>query len=111
MPLFFAQFGWMGADGENRRNLRKNGRVWRRDCARVAHELHKENDMSEEKPDLLYGLAAIAEYAGLTIPQVKWQIERSGWPTFKQGAIVCARRSTLAKHFEAQERAAREAGQ
>lgn len=62
--------------------------------------------MTDNTPDLLYGLAAIAEHTGLTVPQVKWQIERSGWPTFKQGAIVCARRSTLAKHFAAQEAAA-----
>ncbi|MGT2515634.1 hypothetical protein ACVOMT_16620 [Sphingomonas panni] len=59
-----------------------------------------------ELPDLLYGLEAIAAHVGLTVPQVKWQIARSGWPTFKQGAIVCARRSTLAKHFAAQEAAA-----
>lgn len=58
-------------------------------------------------PDLLYGLDAIATHVGLTVPQVKWQIAKSGWPTFKQGAIVCARRSTLAKHFAAQEAAAR----
>ncbi len=56
-------------------------------------------------PDLLYGLDAIAAHVGLTVPQVKWQIARSAWPTFKQGAIVCARRSTLAKHFAAQEAA------
>ncbi|WP_267395557.1 MULTISPECIES: hypothetical protein [unclassified Sphingomonas] len=59
------------------------------------------------EPDLLYGLDAIAVHVGLTVPQVKWQIARSNWPTFKQGAIVCARRSTLAKHFAAQEAAAR----
>ena len=59
------------------------------------------------QPDLLYGHKAIADHLGLTVPQVKWQITRSGWPVFKQGAIVCARRSTLAKHFAAQEREAR----
>ncbi|RSU58933.1 DNA-binding protein [Sphingomonas sp. S-NIH.Pt1_0416] len=63
-----------------------------------------------EAPDLLYGLEAIASHVGLTVPQVKWQIARSGWPTFKQGAIVCARRSTLAKHFAAQEAAAQGVG-
>lgn len=56
--------------------------------------------------DLLYGLEAIAEHVQLTVPQVKWQIAISGWPTFKQGRIVCARRSALAKHFATQEAAA-----
>ena len=60
--------------------------------------------------DLLYGLEAIAEHVGLTIPQVKHQIDKSAWPTFKQGRIVCARRSTLAKHFEAQEAKAKAHG-
>lgn len=58
------------------------------------------------RPDLLYGLDAIAEHVGLTVPQVKWQIAKSGWPTFKQGAIVCALRSKLAQHFEAAQEAA-----
>lgn len=63
---------------------------------------------AQQRPesDLLYGLEAIADHLQLTVPQVKWQIKVSGWPTFKQGAIVCARRSTLAKHFAAQEAAA-----
>lgn len=53
--------------------------------------------------DFLYGLEAIADYVGLTVPQVKHQINQCDWPTFKQGRIVCARRSTLAKHFAALE--------
>lgn len=67
---------------------------------------------NEARSDLLYGLEATARHVDLTVPQVKWQIVKSSWPTFKQGAIVCARRSTIAKHFAAQERhatAAREA--
>jgi hypothetical protein len=65
------------------------------------------DDTSNNGADLLYGLDAIAEFVGLTVPQVKHQINVSGWPTFKQGRIVCTRRSTLAKHFAAQEEAAR----
>ncbi len=62
---------------------------------------------SGHQADLLYGLDAIADHVGLTVPQVKWQIAISHWPTFKQGRIVCARRSALAKHFAAQEAAQR----
>ena len=53
----------------------------------------------EQTSDLLYGLAAIARHLNLTVPQVKWQIAKSGWPTFKQGATVCSTRSALAAHF------------
>lgn len=71
----------------------------------------KDKDMkatNEGSPvDLLYGLAAIAEHLGLTVAQVKWQIAKCGWPVFKQGAKVCARRSTLAKYFAALEAAGR----
>ena len=49
--------------------------------------------------DLLYGLNAIADHLGMTVAQVKWQIARRGWLTFKQGAIVCASKSYLAEHF------------
>lgn len=64
------------------------------------------SDATTNGADLLYGLDAIAGFVGLTVPQVKHQIAVSGWPTFKQGRTVCARRSTLAKHFAAQEAAA-----
>ena len=64
--------------------------------------------MTDENPDLLTGIAAIAVHLGWTERQVKHQAANGELPTFKIGAFVCARRSTLAKHFEAQERAARE---
>lgn len=57
-------------------------------------------------PDLLSGVAAIAAHTGWTERQVLHQHERGLIPTFKQGRLVCARRSTLAKHFAAQEAAA-----
>lgn len=62
--------------------------------------------MTDESPDLLTGVAAIAAHLGWTERQVKHQASTGEIPTFKVGAFVCARRSTLAKHFEAQERAA-----
>lgn len=51
-------------------------------------------------PDLLTGIAAIADHLGWTKRQAMHQHERGFIPTFKQGRLVCARRSTLAKHFE-----------
>lgn len=63
--------------------------------------------MNDNAPDLLTGVAAIASHLGWTERQVLHQHEKGMIPTFKQGRLVCARRSTLAKHFEAQEAAAR----
>jgi hypothetical protein len=57
-------------------------------------------------PDLLYGLAAIGEWLGLTARQAEAIVARGDIPTFKMGRIVCARRSTLGKHFAKQERVA-----
>lgn len=65
------------------------------------------NDI-DNQPDLRYGLEAIAEYVGLTVPQAKHQIGQNGWPTFKQGRMVCARRSTLSSYFAALEAKAME---
>lgn len=62
---------------------------------------------NSEKPDLLYGLEAIGEHIGLTARQAEHLVSRGDLPTFKMGRVVCARRSTLAKHFAAQEAAAR----
>ena len=57
--------------------------------------------------DLLYGMQAIADHlAPLTYRQVQHLHESKAIPTFKMGGTVCARRSTLAKHFAAQEAAA-----
>lgn len=61
--------------------------------------------------DLLYGVPAIAAHLQMTQPQVYHLHNKGELPTFKIGGKVCARRSTLAKHFEAQERAAREGGE
>ncbi|MGW8134183.1 hypothetical protein ACWGNZ_00895 [Sphingomonas zeae] len=58
-------------------------------------------------PDLLYGVASIAAHLGMTAKQVYHLHDKGELPTFKTGAIVCARRSTLANHFAEQEAAAR----
>lgn len=57
--------------------------------------------------DLIYGLAAIGSAIGLTARQVEHLIANGQLPSFKLGRTVCARRSTLAKHFAAQEAATR----
>lgn len=61
---------------------------------------------NEPVSDLLYGVAAIAKHLQLTPKQVYHLHDKGDLPTFKTGATVCARRSTLAKHFAAQEAAA-----
>lgn len=61
--------------------------------------------------DLLYGVEQIADHLKMTRRQVYHLHDQGHLPTFKIGGKVCARRSTLAKHFEAQERAAREGGE
>jgi hypothetical protein len=62
---------------------------------------------NEDTADLLYGVAAIAGHLQLSRKQVYHLHDKGDLPTFKVGATVCARRSTLAKHFAAQEAAAR----
>lgn len=56
--------------------------------------------------DLLHGVSAIADHLRMTRAQVYHLHNRKALPTFKMGRTVCARRSTLAEHFAAQERAA-----
>jgi len=53
--------------------------------------------------DLLHGAAAIAEHLSLSRARVYHLHASKALPTFQMGAIVCARRSTLAKHFAEQE--------
>ena len=64
---------------------------------------------SNGSADLLYGADAIASHLELTKRQVLHLHEKGEIPTFKTGRTVCARRSTLAKHFAAQEAAAADA--
>ena len=65
------------------------------------------DSVDEPASDVLYGVAAIAGYLAWTERQVLHRHETGELPTFKMGRTVCARRSTLAKHFAAQEAAAR----
>ncbi len=61
---------------------------------------------AEIETDLLYGVEQIAEHLKMTRRQVYHLHDQGHLPTFKIGGKVCARRSTLAKHFAAQEAAA-----
>jgi len=63
--------------------------------------------MNDTVSDLLHGVPAIAAHLNMTAKQVYHLHGNGQLPTFKIGKTVCARRSTLAKHFEAQEAAAR----
>jgi excisionase family DNA binding protein len=45
--------------------------------------------------DLLYGAAKIAEYLGVKRSVVYHLVETGKLPSFKVGAVVCARRSKL----------------
>lgn len=60
---------------------------------------------NDQSADLLYGVPAIATHLQMTQPQVYHLHNKGELPTFKIGGKVCARRSTLAKHFAAQEAA------
>lgn len=54
--------------------------------------------MSEgDKPDLIEGVAAIAEHLGMKRRRVQYLHESGQMPTFLVGKVVCARRSTLTK--------------
>lgn len=58
--------------------------------------------------DLAFGAEAIANVLGLTTRQVYHLNEKSHLPIFRIGSTICARRSTLQKWFDDQERAVHE---
>ena len=67
----------------------------------------KSEDLASQEggPDLLYGVAAIAAHLGLTDRQTRHNIDEGRLPTFRMGAIICARKSSLLRWMEGQERA------
>lgn len=52
---------------------------------------------------IIYGAEEIAVYLGMTRRQVYHACERHSMPYFRIGAIICARRATLARWIDAQE--------
>ncbi len=61
------------------------------------------SDIVNEKPDLLYGALAIADFLGVKRGVVYHLVETGRLPHFKVGKTVCARRSKLLAAFEAME--------
>lgn len=61
-----------------------------------------------ETSDLLNGFQEIAEALHISVRQAKHRAKIGAIPIFRMGRSVCARRSTLAKHFAALEAQARE---
>jgi excisionase family DNA binding protein len=66
-------------------------------------------DTINEGPDLLYGAAKIADYLGVKRSVVYHLVETGRLPSFKVGAVVCARRSKLLAAFDAMEDGAQKA--
>ena len=64
------------------------------------------------KADLLYGVAAIASFLGLTRHQAQHRIDAGDIPTFRMGGkdrgTICARRTSLRDWLARLEREARE---
>lgn len=58
---------------------------------------------NEESPDVLFGIAAIAKHIGITERQCSHLHDSGDLPTFRLGARVCARRSSLATFFAEEE--------
>ena len=56
--------------------------------------------------DLLRGASAIADFLGFERRVVYHAISAGHLPTFKMGATICARKSSLLRWIEEQERAA-----
>lgn len=63
--------------------------------------------MSTNKADILYGTKAIAEYMNITPRQAEHQIQKGGLPAWKQGGVICARKSSINAWIEESERKAR----
>jgi hypothetical protein len=61
----------------------------------------------DEKADLLYGVQAIADHLGLRTRQAQHQIDKRGFPVFRMGGIVCARKTSIAAWIAEQEASAR----
>lgn len=70
------------------------------------------DDLSQA--DLLYGVAAIAAFLGLSRHQAQHRIDDGALPTFrlggKKGGTICARRTTLRAHLAQLEREAQAEG-
>lgn len=64
---------------------------------------------NDNQPDLLLGAQAIASFLGVTRRQAFHLIHKGVLPSFKAGASVAARRSSLRKWMDEAEQAGRAA--
>ncbi len=62
---------------------------------------------SDDRSDLLHSCAAIAEYLNIRERQARHYHQKGHLPTFKIGRSICARKSTLLRWMEEQERGIR----
>lgn len=60
--------------------------------------------MTQADADLLIGYKAIGRYLGMTPRQVEYHANAGHLPTFPMGGLKCARRSSLLRWIEEQER-------
>lgn len=63
--------------------------------------VHDPNSISD---DLLKGVPKIARFLGWTERQVYHAVNNGNLPSFRVGASICSRRSTLVSHIERLER-------
>jgi len=56
--------------------------------------------------DLLYGARPIAEHLGITERQARYLIDQGTLPAWKEGKMICARRSSLNAWMDQREAAA-----
>ena len=59
----------------------------------------------ELSDDLLEGADAIGAFMGWPPRRVYYMAERGRWPIFRNGATLTARKTTLRRHIEDQEKA------
>lgn len=56
-----------------------------------------------ERLDLLFGIAAIARFMGLSKGQARGLVARRAIPCFELDGVACARRSSIVRHLQALE--------
>jgi excisionase family DNA binding protein len=64
------------------------------------------NDNNPLSADILQGADAIAAWTGFKRRTIYHAVTKGSLPTFRVGETICARKSTLTKWIETQEKAA-----
>jgi hypothetical protein len=63
--------------------------------------------METPERDLLYGAAAIADHLGVAVGTARTLASHADFPVWKEGKMLCARRSSLDRWMHAREASAR----